>query len=99
VTQEQGKLVSDADLEVGRGIEVVELAASAPSLLKGEVLPQVARDVETSMLRVPLGVVAGITSFNFPAMIPLWMIPLAVVTGNAFVLKPSERTPVKNRFR
>ncbi len=94
VTREHGKILSDAYNEVGRGIEVVELAASAPSLLKGEVLPQVAAGVETAMLRVPLGVVAGITPFNFPAMIPLWMIPLAIVAGNTFVLKPSERTPL-----
>ncbi|AEJ39346.1 methylmalonate-semialdehyde dehydrogenase [Sulfobacillus acidophilus TPY] len=94
VTQEHGKVLADADQEVGRGIEVVELAASAPSLLKGEILPLVAHGVEASMLRVPLGVVAGITPFNFPAMIPLWMIPPAVVAGNTFVLKPSERTPL-----
>lgn len=94
VTEEHGKVLSDADGEVGRGIEVVELAASAPSLLKGEILPDVARGVDTAMLRVPLGVVAGITPFNFPAMIPLWMLPPAIVAGNTFVLKPSERTPL-----
>lgn len=94
VTREHGKILSDAYNEVGRGIEVVEFAAGAPSLLKGDVLPQVATGVETAMLRVPLGVVAGITPFNFPAMIPLWMIPLAIVSGNTFVLKPSERTPL-----
>lgn len=94
VTREHGKIVSDAYNEVGRGIEVVELASGAPSLLKGEVLPQVAHGVDVSMVRVPLGVVAGITPFNFPAMIPLWMIPLAIVSGNTFVLKPSERTPL-----
>lgn len=94
VTQEHGKVASDAFNEVGRGIEVVELAAGAPSLLKGEVLPGAAHGVDVSMLRVPLGVVAGITPFNFPAMIPLWMIPPAVVAGNTFVLKPSERTPL-----
>ena len=94
VTQEHGKVRSDAYSEVGRGIEVVQLAAAAPSLLKGEVLPGVSHGVDVFMMRVPLGVVAGITPFNFPAMIPLWMIPLALVSGNAFVLKPSERTPL-----
>ncbi|MCY0897802.1 MAG: CoA-acylating methylmalonate-semialdehyde dehydrogenase [Firmicutes bacterium] len=94
VTREHGKILSDAYNEVGRGIEVVELAAGAPSLLKGEVLPEVAHGVDVTMLRVPLGVVAGITPFNFPAMIPLWMIPPAIVSGNTFVLKPSERTPL-----
>lgn len=94
VTREHGKIVSDAYNEVGRGIEVVELAAGAPSLLKGEVLPQVAHHVDVSLVRVPLGVVTGITPFNFPAMIPLWLIPPAIVSGNTFVLKPSERTPL-----
>ncbi len=94
VTQEHGKVRSDAYNEVGRGIEVVQLAAAAPSLLKGEVLPGVSHGVDVSMVRVPLGVVAGITPFNFPAMIPLWMVPLALVSGNTFVLKPSERTPL-----
>ncbi len=95
VTKEQGKIFSDAYGEVGRAIEVVELACGAPSLLKGEWLSQVAHGgIETSLQRVPLGVVAGITAFNFPAMIPLWMIPPAIVSGNTFILKPSERTPL-----
>ncbi|NMP22862.1 CoA-acylating methylmalonate-semialdehyde dehydrogenase [Sulfobacillus harzensis] len=94
VTREHGKILSDAYNEVGRGIEVVELAAGAPSILKGEILPGVATGVEVFMLRVPLGVVTGITPFNFPAMIPLWMIPPAIVSGNTFILKPSERTPL-----
>ncbi len=94
VTREHGKIFSDAYGEVGRAIEVVELAAGAPSLLKGEWLPQVAHGIETALMRVPLGVVAGITAFNFPAMIPLWMIPPAIVSGNTFILKPSERTPL-----
>jgi malonate-semialdehyde dehydrogenase (acetylating)/methylmalonate-semialdehyde dehydrogenase len=94
VTNEHGKILSDAFQEVGRGIEVVELAASAPTALKGEVLTDVARGVDVELVRVPLGVVAGLTPFNFPAMIPLWMVPLAVVAGNTFVLKPSERTPL-----
>ncbi|PSR34905.1 MAG: methylmalonate-semialdehyde dehydrogenase (CoA acylating) [Sulfobacillus benefaciens] len=94
VTREHGKVLSDAYNEVGRGIEVVELAAGAPSILKGEILQGVAHGVDAMMLRVPLGVVAGITPFNFPAMIPLWMVPPAIVSGNTFVLKPSERTPM-----
>lgn len=94
VTREHGKIASDAANEVGRGIEVVELAAGAPQLLKGELLHQVAHGVDVYASRVPLGVVAGITPFNFPAMIPLWMIPPALVSGNTMVLKPSERTPL-----
>jgi malonate-semialdehyde dehydrogenase (acetylating)/methylmalonate-semialdehyde dehydrogenase len=94
VTREHGKVLADATNEVGRGIEVVELACGAPTILKGELLAEVAHGVDVSMLRVPLGVVAGITPFNFPAMIPLWMIPPAIVSGNTFVLKPSERTPL-----
>ncbi len=93
VTGEHGKVLDDAYAEVGRGIEVVELAASAPSVMKGEVVANIAHGVDVEMLRVPLGVVAGLTPFNFPAMIPLWMFPIALVAGNTFVLKPSERTP------
>jgi malonate-semialdehyde dehydrogenase (acetylating)/methylmalonate-semialdehyde dehydrogenase len=93
-TEEHGKTLREADAELGRGLEVVELAIGAPSLLKGEVLTDVARGIDTEMIRCPLGVVAGITPFNFPSMIPLWMMPLAVVAGNTFVLKPSERTPL-----
>ncbi len=94
VARENGKTLQDAYQEVGRGIEVVELAAGAPNLLKGEILTEVAHGVDTTMVRAPLGVVGGITPYNFPAMIPLWMVPLAVVSGNTFVLKPSERTPM-----
>ncbi len=93
VTDEHGKVLDDAYAEVGRGIEVVELAASAPSVMKGEVVANIAHGVDVEMVRVPLGVVAGLTPFNFPAMIPLWMFPIALVAGNTFVLKPSERTP------
>jgi malonate-semialdehyde dehydrogenase (acetylating)/methylmalonate-semialdehyde dehydrogenase len=93
ITEEHGKTLKEADAELGRGLEVVELAIGAPSLLKGEVLTDVARGIDTELIRCPLGVVVGITPFNFPAMIPLWMVPLAVVAGNTFVLKPSERTP------
>lgn len=94
VARENGKTYHDAFAEVGRGIEVVELAAGAPTLLKGEILTEVAHGIDTTMVRAPLGVVAGITPYNFPAMIPLWMMPLAVVSGNTFLLKPSERTPM-----
>lgn len=93
ITEEHGKTLDDAYAEMGRGIEVVELAASAPSLLKGEVLTDVAHGVDVELMRVPLGVVAGLTAFNFPGMIPLWMFPIALVAGNTFILKPSERTP------
>src|SRR5262249_60721077 len=80
--------------EVRRGIEVVEFACGAPSLLQGRSLADVSRGIDTTMQRFPLGVVAGISPFNFPAMIPLWMAPVAIVCGNTFVQKPSERTPL-----
>jgi malonate-semialdehyde dehydrogenase (acetylating)/methylmalonate-semialdehyde dehydrogenase len=94
VTRENGKHVDEARGEVRRGIEVVELAASMTTLMKGEVLDQVSRGVDVVMHREPLGVTVAITPFNFPAMIPMWFAPLAVATGNAFILKPSERTPL-----
>jgi malonate-semialdehyde dehydrogenase (acetylating)/methylmalonate-semialdehyde dehydrogenase len=93
ITREQGKLLSDALGEVARGLEVVEFATGVPQLLKGEHSDQVATEVDQFSLRQPLGVVAGITPFNFPAMVPMWMFPLAIACGNAFVLKPSERDP------
>ncbi|HWY72929.1 MAG TPA: aldehyde dehydrogenase family protein, partial [Burkholderiaceae bacterium] len=93
ITREQGKLLSDAMGEVARGLEVVEFATGIPHLLKGEHSDQVATGVDQFSLRQPLGVVAGITPFNFPAMVPMWMFPLAIACGNAFVLKPSERDP------
>ncbi|HXO18657.1 MAG TPA: aldehyde dehydrogenase family protein, partial [Thermoanaerobaculia bacterium] len=94
VSRENGKLLADARGEVRRGIEVVDFAAGMPSLLMGETVQGIARNIDSHSVRVPLGVVAGICPFNFPAMIPLWMIPLAVTAGNSFVLKPSERTPL-----
>jgi len=94
VTQENGKTHSEAWGEVRRGIEVVEFACGAPSLLQGRSLADVSRGIDTTMQRFPLGVVAGISPFNFPAMIPLWMAPVAVVCGNTFIHKPSERTPL-----
>src|SRR5215217_1220358 len=93
VTADMGKTLADADGEVGRGIESVEAAAAIPHLLKGETLEGVARGVDVEMVRQPVGVVAAITPFNFPAMIPLWFLPFALATGNAFILKPSERDP------
>lgn len=94
ITLENGKTLKDAHGEVQRGIEVVELATSAPNLMMGDALPQIARGIDGSIWRYPLGVVAGITPFNFPMMVPLWMFPLAIACGNTFVLKTSERTPI-----
>jgi malonate-semialdehyde dehydrogenase (acetylating)/methylmalonate-semialdehyde dehydrogenase len=94
VTRENGKHVDEARGELRRGIEVVELAAAMTTLMKGETLDQVAAGVDASMHRYPLGVVAAITPFNFPGMIPLWFAPLAIAAGNAMVLKPSPRTPL-----
>jgi len=93
VTAEHGKTLEDARAELQRGIEVVEFACGIPHLLKGEATEQVARDVDSYSVRQPLGVCAGITPFNVPAMVPLWMFPLALACGNTFVLKPSERDP------
>lgn len=92
ITLEQGKTFADAKGDVLRGLQVAEAACGAPELLKGEVL-EVAKDMETRTYREPLGVVAAICPFNFPAMIPLWSIPIATVTGNTLILKPSERDP------
>ncbi|MFB4163556.1 CoA-acylating methylmalonate-semialdehyde dehydrogenase [Alteribacillus sp. JSM 102045] len=94
ITEENGKCYDDAYGEVQRGIECVEFAAGAPSLLMGDVLPDIATNMESGMYRYPVGVVGGITPFNFPMMVPCWMFPLAIVCGNTFVLKPSERTPL-----
>lgn len=94
ITMENGKTLTDARGEVQRGIEVVELATAAPTLMMGEALPGIATGIDGSIWRYPLGVVAGITPFNFPMMVPLWMFPLAIACGNTFVLKPSERTPI-----
>ncbi|MFB5664198.1 CoA-acylating methylmalonate-semialdehyde dehydrogenase [Alteribacillus sp. HJP-4] len=94
ITLENGKCYNDAYGEVQRGIECVEFAAGAPSLMMGDVLPDIATDIESGMYRYPVGVVGGITPFNFPMMVPCWMFPLAIACGNTFVLKPSERTPL-----
>jgi len=93
VSREQGKVVSDAKGEIGRGQEVVEFACGLAQLLKGEYSDQAATGIDVYSIREPLGVVAGITPFNFPVMVPLWMSPVAIATGNSFVLKPSERDP------
>ncbi|MCY8516030.1 CoA-acylating methylmalonate-semialdehyde dehydrogenase [Bacillus atrophaeus] len=94
ITMENGKTLKDARGEVQRGIEVVELATATPTLMMGESLPGIANGIDGSIWRYPLGVVAGITPFNFPMMVPLWMFPLATACGNTFVLKASERTPI-----
>ena len=93
VSDEHGKVLADARGEVRRGIEVVEFACGIPHLLKGEYSDGVATGVDSWSLRRPLGVVAGITPFNFPVMVPMWMHPIAIAAGNAFVLKPSEQDP------
>ncbi|GBQ11271.1 CoA-acylating methylmalonate-semialdehyde dehydrogenase [Swaminathania salitolerans] len=93
ITSEHGKVLSDALGEVTRGMEVVEFATGAPELLKGEFTEQVGRGIDAWSMRQPLGVVAGITPFNFPVMVPLWMAPMALACGNCFILKPSERDP------
>jgi malonate-semialdehyde dehydrogenase (acetylating) / methylmalonate-semialdehyde dehydrogenase len=93
VSDEHGKVVPDAMGEVQRGLEVVEFACGIPHLIKGEYSDQVSSNVDVFSFREPLGVVAGITPFNFPVMVPMWMHPIAIACGNAFVLKPSERDP------
>jgi malonate-semialdehyde dehydrogenase (acetylating) / methylmalonate-semialdehyde dehydrogenase len=94
ITQENGKSFNEAYGEVQRGIECVEFAAGAPTLMMGKQLPDIATDMESGMYRYPVGVIGGITPFNFPMMVPCWMFPLAIAVGNTFVLKPSERTPI-----
>lgn len=93
ITREQGKTIADAEGDVLRGLQVVEYATSVPSQTMGEVTHTVAKDMDTYSYRLPLGVCAGICPFNFPAMIPLWMFPMAIAAGNTYVLKPSERDP------
>src|ERR671932_1883837 len=93
-TRENGKHVDESKGEIWRGIEVVELAASMTTLMKGETLDGVSPGVDVALYREPLGVVAAVNPFNFPMMIPLWFAPLAIATGNTFILKPSQRTPL-----
>lgn len=98
ITAEHGKVFNDAQGEVTRGIEIVEFACAAPQLLKTDFSDQVGTGIDNWLLRQPLGVVAGITPFNFPVMVPMWMVPVALVCGNCFVLKPSERDPSPSLF-
>src|SRR5437660_2577513 len=98
ITGEHGKVFSDAQGEVTRGMEIVEFACGIPQLLKGDFTDQVSSGIDNWTLRQPLGVVAGITPFNFPCMVPCWMFPLAIACGNSFVLKPSERDPSASLF-
>jgi len=98
ITSEHGKVFSDAQGEVTRGLEIVEFACGIPQLLKGDFTDQVSTGIDNWTLRQPLGVVAGITPFNFPCMVPCWMFPLAIACGNSFVLKPSERDPSASLF-
>ena len=93
LSAEHGKTLEDAKGSIGRGLEVVEFACGIPQLLKGEMSERVARGVESYSIRQPVGVCAGITPFNFPAMVPMWMFPVAIACGNTFVLKPSEKDP------
>lgn len=93
LTAEHGKTLDDARGEVTRGLEVIEFATGMPHLVKGEFSEQVSTGVDTYTIKQPLGVVAGITPFNFPAMVPMWMYPIAIAAGNTFILKPSEKDP------
>jgi malonate-semialdehyde dehydrogenase (acetylating)/methylmalonate-semialdehyde dehydrogenase len=98
ISAEHGKVFTDAQGEVTRGIDIVEFACGIPQLLKGDYTEQVSTGIDNWTLRQPLGVVAGITPFNFPCMVPLWMFPVALACGNAFILKPSERDPSPSLF-
>ena len=93
ITSEHGKVISDAHGSLTRGLEVVEFACGIPQLLKGEYTEQVGRGIDAWTYRQPVGVCAGITPFNFPAMVPMWMFPMAIACGNTFILKPSEKDP------
>jgi malonate-semialdehyde dehydrogenase (acetylating)/methylmalonate-semialdehyde dehydrogenase len=94
VTREHGKTLAESRASVQRGVEMVEFACGIPSLLMGQTLPEIARGVDCETARHPVGVCVGITPFNFPAMVPLWMFPVALACGNTFVLKPSEKVPL-----
>ena len=98
ITAEHGKVFTDAQGEVSRGIDIVEFACGVPQLLKGDFTDQVSTGIDNWTLRQPLGVVAGITPFNFPVMVPMWMFPVAIACGNCFILKPSERDPSASVF-
>lgn len=94
LTRENGKTASDAIMEVKRGIQMVEVACGMPSLMMGDSLNEVAKGIDCHTIRQPIGVCAGITPFNFPAMVPMWMFPFAIAAGNTFLLKPSEKVPM-----
>ena len=94
ITRENGKTLDEARGDVRRGIEVVEFSCGIAHLVKGESLPQVAENIDAVTMREPLGVCAGITPYNFPAMVPMWMFPVAIACGNSFILKPSEKVPL-----
>ncbi len=98
VTREHGKTAVEARASVQRGVEVVEFACGVPSLIMGQSLQNIARNVDCETVRHPVGVCAGITPFNFPAMVPLWMFPIAIACGNTFILKPSEKVPLSANF-
>ncbi|CAG9183320.1 CoA-acylating methylmalonate-semialdehyde dehydrogenase [Cupriavidus pinatubonensis] len=98
ITAEHGKVLSDAAGEVSRGIDIIEFACGIPQLLKGDFTDQVSTGMDNWTLRQPLGVVAGVTPFNFPCMVPCWMFPVAIAAGNCFILKPSERDPSASLF-
>src|SRR5439155_729832 len=97
VTTEHGKTLNEARGSVRRGIECVEVACGAPSLMQGFALEDISHDIDCHVMRQPLGVCAAIAPFNFPAMVPMWFLPFAIVTGNTFVLKPSEQVPLSQR--
>ncbi len=98
ITAEHGKVFTDAQGEVSRSIDIIEFACGIPQLLKGDYTEQVSTGIDNWTMRQPLGVVAGVTPFNFPCMVPLWMFPVAIAAGNCFVLKPSERDPSASLF-
>ena len=98
ISAEHGKVISDARGEVTRGLEVVEFACGAPQLLKGEITENIGVGIDSHAVRQPIGVAVGITPFNFPAMVPMWMFPVALACGNTFILKPSERDPSASLF-
>ena len=94
ISREHGKTYAESRGDVFRGLEVIEYSCGAPALTMGDATGNIARGIDCEAIRFPLGVCAGITPFNFPAMVPLWMFPIALVTGNTFVLKPSEKVPL-----
>ena len=98
ITAEHGKVFTDAQGEVSRGIDIIEFACGIPQLLKGDFTDQVSTGIDNWTLRQPLGVVAGITPFNFPVMVPMWMFPVAIAAGNTFILKPSPIDPSASLF-